>query len=195
MRSDGAKRSTLFLAFAAAFVLAGCGGSSNGESATTTAAATTAPPSSSGGAAGKNGRLSQAQWAEYSAVVAKAQAVNRPAIATFSRCRKLVVSAQDPQKVKTCLGKSTGAVVTTGRETLTELEKVTAGTSGACAKAGQQLTGYVRLYVASVQAIQTTVSRNSVPTTQSIDQATTALGRARAANAAFEAACKPAGAA
>jgi hypothetical protein len=181
------------LASAAAFVLAGCGGSSNGESGTTTAAATTTAAPSSAGGAGKNGRLSQAQWAEYSAVVAKAQAVNRPAIATFARCRKLIVSAANSQKVQTCLGNSTSAVVTAGKQTLTELEKVTAGTSGACAKAGQQLTGYVKLYVASVQAIQTTVSQNSVPTTQSIDQATSALGRARAANAAFQAACKPAG--
>jgi hypothetical protein len=194
MTSHGAARSILFWAFAAAFVLAGCGGSSGGESATTTAAATTAP-SSAGGGGGKNGRLSQAQWAEYSAVLANAQKVNRPAIATFSRCRRLIASNQNPEQVSACLGKSTSAVVTTGKQTLTELEKVTAGTSGACAKAGQQLTGNVKLYVATVQSIQTTVSQGKAPTTQSIDMALSQLGRARASNAAFEAACKPAGAA
>jgi hypothetical protein len=85
-------------------------------------------------------------------------------------------------------------VVTTGKQTLTELDKVTADTSGACAKASQSLTGYVKLYVASVQALDTSMSQNTVPPTQSIDQAVTALNHARASNAAFEAACKPAGA-
>jgi hypothetical protein len=190
MTSHRATRWILLWAFAAALVLAGCGGSSKNESAatTTTTAATTSPT-----AGGKNGRLTPAQWAEYSAVIAKAQKVNRPAVATFSRCRKLIVSNQNAQQVSACLGKSTSAVVTTGKQTLTELEKVTAGTSGACAKAGQQLKGYVKLYVASVQAIQTAISQNSVLSTQSIDQAVAALNHARAANVAFEAACKPAG--
>jgi hypothetical protein len=169
-------------------VLAGCGGSSSSESTTTTA-----PATSAGG--GKNTRLTQAQWNEYVAVRDKARAVNTAATATFARCRKVAVSAQDPSKVEACIGKSTDSVVTTGKQTLTELDKVTADTSGACAKASQSLTGYVKLYVASVQALDTSMSQNTVPPTQSIDQATTALGHARASNAAFEAACKPAGAA
>jgi hypothetical protein len=169
-------------------VLAGCGGSSSSESATTTA-----PATSAGG--GKNTRLTQAEWNEYLAVREKARTVNTAATATFSRCRKVAVSAQDSSKVEACIGKSTDSVVTTGKQTLTELDKVTADTSGACAKASQSLTGYVKLYVASVQALDTSMSQNTVPPTQSIDQAVTALKHARASNAAFEAACKPAGAA
>ena len=169
-------------------VLAGCGGSSSSESTTTTA-----PATSAGG--GQNTRLTQAQWNEYVAVRDKARTVNTAATATFSRCRKVAVSAQDPSKVEACIGKSTDSVVTTGKQTLTELDKVTADTSGACAKASKSLTGYVKLYVASVQALDTSMSQNTVPPTQSIDQAVTALNHARASNAAFEAACKPAGAA
>jgi hypothetical protein len=52
----------------------------------------------------------------------------------------------------------------------------------------------VKLYVASVQALDTSMSQTTVPSTTSIDQATTALKNARASNVAFQAACKPAGA-
>ena len=167
-------------------VLAGCGGSSSSESSTSTASSTSA--------GGQNTRLSQASWNEYKAVRDKAQAVNNAAIATFSRCRNVAVSATDPDKVKACFGKSTSSVVTTGKQTLTELDKLTAETSGACAKASEDLTGYVKLYVASVQALETSMSQNTVPGTQSIDQARTALQHARASTAASVAACKPLGA-
>jgi hypothetical protein len=168
------------------FVLAGCGGSSSSESSTSTAAATTV--------GGQNTRLSMASWNEYTAVRDKARTVNNAAIATFSRCRKVAVSAQDPSKVEACIGKSTSSVVTTGKQTLTELDQATADASGACAKASEDLTGYVKLYVASVQALDTSMSQNTVPSTTSIDQATTALKNARASNVAFVAACKPPGA-
>jgi ABC-type Fe3+-hydroxamate transport system substrate-binding protein len=167
-------------------VLAGCGGSSSSESSTSTASATTA--------GGQNTRLSQAQWNEFKTVQDKARTVNTAAIATFSRCRSIVVSAKDSSKVEACIGKSTSAVVTTGKQTLSELDKLTANTSGACAKASEDLTGYVKLYVASVQALDTSMTQNTVPSTTSIDQATTALKDARASNVAFQAACKPAGA-
>ena len=96
--------------------------------------------------------------------------------------------------MKACIGKSTSSVVTTGKQTLTELDKLTAETSGACAKASEDLTGYVKLYVASVQALETSMSQNTVPGAQSIDQAVSALQHARASTPAFDAACKPLGA-
>jgi hypothetical protein len=112
----------------------------------------------------------------------------------LSRCRDVAASATDLDKVKACIGKSTSSVVTTGKQTLTELDKLTAETSGACAKASEDLTGYVKLYVASVQALETSMSQNTVPGAQSIDQAVSALQHARASTPAFDAACKPLGA-
>lgn len=183
-----ATRSIAFWTIVSALALAGCGGSSS--SSGETSGSTTASTSTGG----KNTRLSQASWNEYTAVAVKARSVNNPAIATFSRCRSVAVSAQDPDKVKACLGNSTSSVVTTGKQTLTELDKITSEATGACAKASQQLTGYVKIYVASVETVQTSVAQETLPSTASIDNASTALKHARAANTAFVAACKPAGA-
>jgi hypothetical protein len=171
-----------------ALVLAGCGGSSSNNSESS---GSTTESTSTGG---KNTRLSQTSWNEFTAVRAKARTVNNTAIVTFSHCRMVIVSAQSPDEVQDCLGTSTSSVVKTGKETLTKLDELTADTSGACAKASEDLTGYVKLYVASVQALQTGIAQNKVPTTQSIDQALTALKHARASDVAFVAACKPAGA-
>jgi hypothetical protein len=182
----GATPSIVFWPIVFALVVAGCGGSSGESSGSTTASASTG---------GKNTRLSQASWNEYTAVAEKARTVNKAAIATFSRCRDVAVSAQDPDKVKACLGNSTTSVVTTGKQTLTELDKITSEATGACAKASEELTGYVKIYVASVDTVGTSVAQATLPSTASIDNASTALKHARATDTAFVAACKPAGAA
>jgi hypothetical protein len=170
--------------FVLAFAVSGCGGSSS--SGTTTSAATTST------SAGQNERMTQAQWSEYIAVRDHARDVNNKAIATFKTCQQLVLSSAPADKVNACLGNSTASVVTEGKATLAELDKLGPQLSGACAQAHEQLAGNVKLYVASVQAVDTSLKQNNLSSgNPSLENALHALEQTRASSAAFDAACKP----
>jgi hypothetical protein len=169
---------------AASLVLGGCGSSSDANSETTT---------STKAKSEQNVRLTPAAWNDFTAVREHARTVNNTAIATFRTCRSLIYSSASPEKVNACLGNSTATVVSTGKDTLKALEAQSKDIAGACADANTQLHGYVKVYVASIQAVQSAVDRGNVTAAQPhIDNALLALEHTRAANTKFETACKPA---
>jgi hypothetical protein len=176
----------ILAALAAAVVgllLAGCGGSDN--EAETTAPSVTTP------AAGSK-RLSTASWNEYVAAGAQAQKVNQAAIKTFSKCRDLIVRNMQSQQVQQCFGTTTSDVVTQGQKFLTTLQGFEGEVAGACAKALTDYQGYVKLYLSSVNALDTGLDSSSPPDATQVDQAQGALVRARTSSKAFETSCKPA---
>jgi hypothetical protein len=160
-----------------------CGGSdesSGGESTTTTTTS----------AAGGNERLSAADWATYQTALADAQAVNADAIKAFTRCRNLVGTNADADKVKTCLGDATTAVVSHGQKFLGILEGFDA--SGACDDARMELVNYVRAYVSSVNGMNRSLAAGAVASLDAnVTNATEGLTQARKAGPKFTAACKP----
>jgi len=170
-------------------VLAGCGGGddSTSETSTATAPATTRE---------QNERLTPAAWADYEDVAAEARTVNSKAIATFKTCRRLIYGSEERANASECFGDSLTNLVTVGKSTLTFLEGGQADVAGACAKANAELTGYVKLYVASAQSLSNSVDEDEIAAAQpTVDNALTALKRARAADVAFVAACEPTGSA
>ena len=175
-----------------ALALAGCGGSSN-KSAENTTTATTATTAKSGGG---NQRLSASSWATYESTAAKAKTVNTAAIKTFRKCRTLASTGASSTELQSCLGDSMSSVVSEGQKVLTTLQGLESGVSGACASALNALGGYVKLYIASVNSLQSAIKGGGVGgqtgfTTQ-LDNSQQVLVRARAAQAPVEAACKPA---
>ncbi len=187
LRRHGRGRVSLAaLALLASFA-AGCGGSDDGGGS---AAATTQAATQAG-----NTRLSAAAWADYVALSAELASVNQAATKTFAVCRRLAApsSKADPDKVKACLAGTTDKVVATGKKAQPVLEEATAEAQGACATAATDLQGAVRLYLASVQALGSTVDSGNLPgSTTQIDNSQEALKNARSAQATFEQACKPA---
>jgi hypothetical protein len=180
---------------ALALTLAGCGGSSNkGAENTTTAtnAATTTTAKSEGG----NKRLSASSWATYESTAAKAKSVNTAAIGTFKKCRALASRGASSTELQSCLGDSMSNVVSEGQKVLTALQGLESEVSGACASALNALGGYAKLYIASVNSLQSSIKGGGVGgqtgfTTQ-LDNSQAALVRARAAQPPTVAACKPA---
>jgi hypothetical protein len=167
-----------------AFAVAGCGGSDSGSSADSTGSTTAASQ--------KNVRMTNAAWADYVAVRTEARTVNNKAIATFSTCRGLIFSSAPPEKVNACLGDSASSVVTTGKKTLHELDTFAADVAGECAKANETLAGNVKLYVASIQTVETSVSNGNVHGAEPhITNALEALKHTKTSSAAFDTACKP----
>jgi hypothetical protein len=160
-----------------------CGGSdetSGGESTTTTTTS----------AAGGNERLSSADWAMYQTALADAQAVNADAVKAFTRCRNLVGTNADADKVKTCLGDATTAVVAEGQKFLSVLEGF--DVTGACGDARSELVNYVRAYVSSVNGITRSLEAGSTASLgANVTNATHGLTEARKAEPKFTAACKP----
>jgi hypothetical protein len=160
-----------------------CGGSdeSGGGEATTTTTTS---------AAGGNERLSSADWAAYQTALANAQAVNADAVKAFTRCRDLVGTNADAEKVKTCLGDATTAVVTQGQKFLGVLEGF--DVSGACDTARLELVNFVRAYVSSVNGINRSLDAGSTASLgANVTNATQGLTEARKAEPKFTAACKP----
>lgn len=169
-------------------VAAGCGGD-DGDSAGTT----TAPATSAGG---PNERLTEAEWAQYTMVRDDAQAANTEATATLKRCRKVLYESEEQTPPSECFGGSMTNLVNTGKETLDFLQAQSSEVSGACATANAELTGYIKLYVASAQALESNIQRNDVSGAQpTIDNAVVALQNTKKAGVAFTAACKPTGSA
>jgi hypothetical protein len=166
----------------AVVALAGCGGSDN-EAATTEQTATTPVAA--------NKRLSQASWGTYTTAATEAKKVNQAAIKTFSKCRDLIVRHMQSQQIQQCFGDSTSSVVTEGKKFLTTLEGFDSEVGGDCAKALTDYQGNVKLYLASVNALDTGLDSNTPPDATQVDQAQGALVRARASSTAFDAACKP----
>jgi hypothetical protein len=171
-----------------AFAAAGCGGDDDEGSGTgTTAAATTRA---------ENERLTPSQWDEYTKVRDEAQTVNAKAIATLKQCRKVLYASDDRTPPSECFGDSMSNLATTGKSTLDFLQAQSSEVGGACATANAELTGYVKLYVASAQTLSDSIEREDVTGAQgTIENATVALQNARKASVAFTAACKPTGAA
>jgi hypothetical protein len=176
------------LAFALA--LAGCGGSSN-ESAGDT---TTTTMTTSGG--GGNERLSVESWAIYTSTAAKAKSVNTAAIKTFRKCRTLASKGASSTQLQACLDGSVSDVVTEGQKVLHTLQGLDSEVSGACSSAFTALEGYIKLYIASVNTLQSAIEGEGVGSqtgfATQLDNSQQALVRARASQAPFEATCKPA---
>jgi hypothetical protein len=166
-------------------VLAACGGS-DGEASTTVAADTTATP------AAANARLDQASWSRYQDTRAHLRKVNDEAIETFRSCRRLLGSEVPAEKVQECLGDSAASVVVEGKQAMAVLDDLAQEVSGPCADATAQLSGNVKLYTATINGIQRSVDRGSLPTSQEVESALGLLTASRAAAAEFERACKPA---
>jgi hypothetical protein len=157
-----------------------CGGSDESGKSTTTATTSTAG----------NERLSSADWAAYQTALADAQAVNADAVKAFTRCRDLVGTNADAEKVKTCLGDATTAVVSEGQKFLRVLEGF--DVSGACDAARLELVNYVRAYVSSVNGINRSLDAGSTASLgANVTNATHGLTEARKAEPKFTAACKP----
>jgi hypothetical protein len=157
---------------------AGCGGSDGEDTGTATT--------------GENMRLSQASWDAYVEARDSARAVNQKAVKTFSTCRSRMVTSENTEELQSCLTDSTSAVVSEGEKALDTLEGFEDEAGGACATALEELAGYLKLYVASVNALQSAAEEgDSASVETQIDQSAEALGKDREANAAFEAACKP----
>jgi hypothetical protein len=181
------------LAFALA--LAGCGGSSNesADDTTTTAAATTTTTAASGG--GGNARLPTESWSTYTSTAAKAKSVNTAAITTFRKCRTLASKGASSTRLQSCLDGSLSDIVTEGQKVLRTLQGFDSEVSGSCSSALSALQGYTKLYIASVNGLQSAIEGQGVGgqsgfATQ-LDDSQRALVRARASQASFEAACKP----
>jgi hypothetical protein len=173
-------------ALLAALVLAlsACGGDDD-ESATSPATA-----SETATAAG-NERLEPDAWAEYVETRDEARAVNEKAIATFRRCRDLLGTEVEAQRVFDCLGTAAEDVVTEGRAVLAVLDGFAEDVSGSCATATSTLHGNVKLYIATVNQIAISVDRSTLPENQVIESALELLAGTRAASARFEDVCKP----
>ena len=167
-----------------ALVAAGCGGSDD-EGGETTATLTTETT-----AGGGNVRLSAASWGTYTAALAEAQKVNQAATKTFAKCRDLLTQNVGSEQLQTCFGTTTSQVVTEGQQFLATLAAFDDEAGGACAKALTDYQGYVKLYISSVNALDSGL--DTTPSSQQVDEAAGAVVRARTAGAAFEAACKPA---
>jgi hypothetical protein len=171
------------LALALVVALAACGGSDD-DAATTGVAET--------GAAAANVRLDAASWEQYEETRTQARAVNEEAITTFRSCRELVNTQVPADRVQACFGDSVASVVTEGQHVMNVLDELNAEADGACADAGAQLRGNVKIYTATVSGLGRSIEHGTLPSTQEIESALAMLTRSRAAAAGFERACKPA---
>jgi hypothetical protein len=184
------RRSTLgalaALLAGATLVLAACGGSGSSSSGNSAAATTTGA-----GSPATSERLDQATWARLVQIRSSAQAVNQKSIATFRRCKSLVLSNVSQQKVQACMSTSASDVVREGRKVQAALADVTSMTTGACKTAATDLGGNVTLYIATVNGIDELVKSGNVPSSQRLGSALAQLGRTRALFPPFEQACKP----
>ena len=171
----------------AVLTLAACGGSDE-DTTDTTAPTTTATT----GTAGGDGGLSAASWATYLAARAKAQAVNDAATKKFQTCADLDFTSVSSEQIQACLGNSTSSVVTEGEKFMATLAGFEAEASGACATELKELSGYVKLYVGTVDALGRSVEGTvGIGAQQDLQNAQQVLGDARAQREPFEAACEP----
>jgi hypothetical protein len=180
------KRTTgAICAVLAALALAGCGGDDDDEAAPT--AAETAVLAA-------DEPLDQESWDGYVEARDSAQAVNAEATKAFQRCRDLLATdaGEDVAQVEECLGSAVDDVVDEGEQFLAVLEGIEAEAGGACKGTATNLHGTVKLYVSTVNAIGLDLERESLPTSNDVDSAVSALTAARAAGRAFDKECKPA---
>jgi hypothetical protein len=170
--------------------LAGCGGSDDdGDEASTT---TSVPAETETATTAENTRLSAASWASFQTAAARAEKVNQSATAIFRRCSDKIPTAPNGDAVAACMGGATSTVVKEGTTLLQTLDGLEQETSGACAAALEDLAGYVKLYVSSVNGLDTSIENDQTAGMQGqIDDSLEVLARARAARAPVTAACKP----
>jgi hypothetical protein len=185
-RSRVSRGAAVLCAAVLAPVLAGCGGDEESP-------ADAAPPATTRTQTTQNERLTPAAWDEYTKVRDEARTANAAAIVTFKKCRKVIYESDERANASECLGDSLTNLTAVGKDTLSFLESQQADVGGACGKANQELTGYVKLYTASAQSITDSAANDELAGTQAtVDNAIVALNRAKAASVAFDAACKPA---
>jgi hypothetical protein len=163
--------------------------------AATTAGGSAGIAAARAAAGGDNNRLSARSWAVYKRVRTKAKRINTAAIATFAKCRALASAGASNSKLQSCLGASITAVVTEGKKVLKVLRGFDDEVGGGCRASLTNLEGYTKLYIASVNALHTTIAGGGVGgqtgIESQIENAGTALARARAAQPKFEGACRP----
>ena len=177
------RRALCAAALGLTLALAACGGDDD-EAADSVATEAAAPAA--------NEPLDAAAWAEYVEARDEARAVNDKAIATFRTCQDLLGTDVPVDRIKECLGNSTADVVSEGRELLAVLDGLAAQASGACQDAAEKLSGNVKLYVSSVNAIGLTVENSTLPTSQDIGSSLAQLETTRDAATEFDHACEPA---
>jgi len=137
-------------------------------------------------------RLSAASWATYQTAAARAQKVNQSATAVFRRCSDKIPTAANGDAVDACMGSATSTVVKEGMSLLQTLDDLQQETSGACSSALQDLAGNVKLYVSSVNGLNTSIENDQTAGMEGqIDDSLQVLAQARAARAPVTAACKP----
>jgi hypothetical protein len=164
----------------ALLALAACGGDDD-------ATATEAPTVT----ATANVRFERAAWNEYVKTREKAQTVNERAIKTFRSCRELLFTDVPVERVKNCLATSAEDVVAEGKKVVAVLDDLATDVSGACADATADLSGNVKLYSSTVNAILLSIEQSNLPTSNDIQSSLGRLTASRAAAAAFERTCKP----
>jgi hypothetical protein len=146
-------------------------------------------------AGGGNKRLSAKSWAVYKTTSTKAKRVNTAALATWAKCRILASQGASSSRLRACLGDSLSKVVTEGKKVLKVLQGFSGEVAGTCSTALANLAGYIKLYLAGVNSLQTSLAGGGVGAGTGfgpqLDNARHALSRARAAQPPFEAACKP----
>jgi hypothetical protein len=173
---------------AAAALLAGCGGSDDDEAGPTTSAPAETETSTTAG----DTRLSAASWASFQTAAARAQKTNQAATAVFRRCADEIPTAPNGDAVAACMGGAAGTVVAEGTRLLDTLDGFEQEASGACAAALDDLAGYTKLYVSSVNGLETSIENDQTAGMQGqIDDSLQVLAQARAARAPVTAACKP----
>ncbi len=173
---------------AVALAVTGCG--SSDDAATETAA--TAGTSAGSGAAQ---RLSPQSWSNYVVARTKAKAVNTAALHRWAKCRAVASAGAPSARVQACLGNSMSTVVSAGEDMRATLQRLESDVSGRCGTKLDDLSGMIKLYIASVNAGQTALEGGGVGDQtgfdDDLDNSRQALVRARAQEPPFEAACKP----
>jgi hypothetical protein len=168
--------------------LAACGGGESTESAATetTATATTSA------AAGKNERLTQAQWKQYEAVAAPLTKANANAAARLAKC-PAPAPTQPIAPYEKCLGDSLTELQTATQAAGKTLASFTGTVTGDCAASLDALLNYAQPYQASVAALQRAITdRNISGITSSAANVQSAQTGGKSHRADFERDCKPA---
>jgi hypothetical protein len=167
------------------------GGGSSGESNGTTTESTASETTSTTGA-GKNERLTQAQWKQYEAVAAPLTKANANAAARLAKC-PAPAPTQSIAPFEKCLGDSLTELQTATQAAGKTLAGFTGTVTGACAASLDALLNYAQPFQASVAALQRAITdRNISGITSSLANVQSAQKGGKSERADFERDCKPA---
>jgi hypothetical protein len=169
----------------------GSSGESSGATTETTSTETTATETTST-AAGKNERLTEAQWKQYQAVAAPLTKANATATARLAKC-PAPAPTQSIAPFEKCLGDSLTTLQAATQAAGKTLAGFTGTVTGACAASLDALLNYAQPYQASVAALQRAIdSRNLSGITSSVGNVQSAQKGGKTERAAFERDCRPA---